>query len=129
MFKKPIPGSLLVVLLLPLLVGDVAAVARQPQFLCVRLGPGGNCIKIGLPGKSILGYYFQENWTSQRPFLLLRISFPRRPIFRQFVPEVVEPPAADAREEDGDEDDLEGVRRHDEAPSVEEPLHRPDDEL
>ena len=22
---------------------------------------GGNCIKIGLPGKSILGYYFQEN--------------------------------------------------------------------
>ena len=22
---------------------------------------GGNCIKLGLPGKSILGYYFQEN--------------------------------------------------------------------
>ena len=29
--------------------------------------------KIGLPGKSILGYYFQENGTSRRPFLLLRI--------------------------------------------------------
>ena len=42
--------------------------------------------KIGLPGKSILGYYFQENRTSQRPFLLLRISFPGRPIFIQFVP-------------------------------------------
>ena len=38
--------------------------------------PGGNCIKIGLPGKLILGDYFQENGTSQRPFLLLRISFP-----------------------------------------------------
>ena len=40
MFKKNIPGSLLVVLLFPLLVGDVAAVARQPQLLGVRLGPG-----------------------------------------------------------------------------------------
>ena len=37
---------------------------------------GGNCIEIGLPGKSILRDYFQENKTSQRPFLLLRISFP-----------------------------------------------------
>ena len=36
---------------------------------------GGNCMKIGLPGKLILGYYYQENRTSQRPFLLLRISF------------------------------------------------------
>ena len=35
--------------------------------------PGGNCIKIGLPGKSILRDYFQENITSRRPFLLLRI--------------------------------------------------------
>ena len=26
--------------------------------------PGGNCIKLGLPGKSILGDYFQENRTS-----------------------------------------------------------------
>ena len=39
-----------------------------------------NCIKIGLPGKSILRDYFQENRTSRRPFLVLRISFPRRPI-------------------------------------------------
>ena len=39
--------------------------------------------KIGLPGKSILGDYFQENMTSRRPFLLLRISFPGRPIFIQ----------------------------------------------
>ena len=49
-------------------------------------GPGGNCIKIGLPGQSILGDYFQENITSPRPFLLLRISFPGRPIFIQFIP-------------------------------------------
>ena len=48
--------------------------------------PGGNCIKIGLPGKSILRDYFQENMTSQRPFLLLRISFAGRLIFIQFVP-------------------------------------------
>ena len=49
---------------------------------------GMNCIKIGLPGKSILGDYFQENVTSRRPFLLLRISFPRRPIFIQIIPGV-----------------------------------------
>ena len=42
--------------------------------------------KIGLPGKSILGDYFQENVISQRPFLLLRISFPGRPIFIQLPP-------------------------------------------
>ena len=46
-------------------------------------GPGGNCIKIGLPGKLILRDYFQEN---RRPFLLLRISFPGRAIFIQFIP-------------------------------------------
>ena len=51
-----------------------------------RRGPGCNCIKIGLPGKSILRDYLQENMISQRPFLLLRISFPGRPIFIQFVP-------------------------------------------
>ena len=51
-----------------------------------QLGTGGNCIKIGLPGKSILRYYFQENGTSRRPFLLLRIRFPGRPIFIQFIP-------------------------------------------
>ena len=45
-----------------------------------------NCIKIGLPGKFILRDYFQENSTSQRPFLLLRISFLGRHIFIQFIP-------------------------------------------
>ena len=30
--------------------------------------------------------YFQENRTSRRPFLLLRIRFPGRPIFTQFFP-------------------------------------------
>ena len=49
---------------------------------------GGNCLKIGLPGKLILGDYFHENRTSRRPLLLLRISFPGKPIFIQFVPEV-----------------------------------------
>ena len=44
-------------------------------------GAVGNCKKIGLPGKLILRDYFQENRTSQRPFLLLRISFPGRHIF------------------------------------------------
>ena len=50
--------------------------------------PGGNCIKIGFPGKLILGDYFRENrtCTSRRPFLLVRISFPKRPIFIQFIP-------------------------------------------
>ena len=33
------------------------------------VGAGANCIKMGLPGKSILGNYFQENRTSRRPFL------------------------------------------------------------
>ena len=47
---------------------------------------GGNYIKIGLPGESILGDYFQEIRTSGRPFLLLRISFLGRPIFIQFIP-------------------------------------------
>ena len=42
--------------------------------------------KIGLPGKSILGDYFQQNRTSRRPFLLLGISFPGRPIFIQLPP-------------------------------------------
>ena len=50
-------------------------------------GPGANCIIIGLPGKLILRDYFQENGTSRRrPLLLLRISFPGRPIFIQFIP-------------------------------------------
>ena len=48
--------------------------------------PGKNCIKIDLSGKSILVEYFQEIRTSRRPFLLLRISFPARPIFIQLPP-------------------------------------------
>ena len=36
--------------------------------------PGGNCIKIDLPGKLILGDYFQENRTSRRLFLLQFLS-------------------------------------------------------
>ena len=47
---------------------------------------GGNCIKMGLPGRSILGDYFLENRTSRGPLLLLKITFPGRPIFIQFVP-------------------------------------------
>ena len=47
---------------------------------------GDELYKIGLPGKSILGDCFQENMTSRRPFFFLRISFPGRPIFIQFVP-------------------------------------------
>ena len=43
-------------------------------------------MKISLPGKLILGDYFQGNRTSRRPFLLLRISFPGRPIFTQLPP-------------------------------------------
>ena len=43
--------------------------------------PGGNCIKVYLPGKSILGDYFQGNMTSRRPFLSPRTTFPGRPIF------------------------------------------------
>ena len=58
--------------------------SRSPPY--TSLSTGGNCIKIGLPGKSILGDYVQENGTSRRPFLLLRISFPGRPIFIQFIP-------------------------------------------
>ena len=42
--------------------------------------------KIGLPGKSILGDYFQENMTSPRPLFILRISFQGRPILIQLLP-------------------------------------------
>ena len=57
-----------------------------------RGAPAGKCIKIGLPGKSILGDYFQEKRTSRRSFLFLRIYFPGRPIFNnssQIAPEEV----------------------------------------
>ena len=56
---------------------------RPPTW---RTRTGGNCIKISLPGKSILSCYFQENRTPQRTFLLLRTSFSGRPIFIQFIP-------------------------------------------
>ena len=70
----------------PLLVrrGGRACPRLQPKHRCLR--PGMNYIKIGLPGKLILGDYFEENMTSQRPFLFLRISFQGRPIFIQLPP-------------------------------------------
>ena len=53
---------------------------------------GTNCIKIGLPGKLILRDHFQEkSGTSRRPFLLLRIRFPGRPIFKQLPPDSWDP--------------------------------------
>ena len=58
-------------------------------MISVAIYAGTNCIKIGLPGKLILGDYFQENMTSQRPFLLLRISFPGRLFFIQWPPAIV----------------------------------------
>ena len=42
-------------------------------------------MKMGLPGKLILGDYFQGNRTSRSPFLLMRICLPGRPIFIQFI--------------------------------------------
>ena len=56
---------------------------RPPPRLLL---PGMNCIKKVLPGKSILGDFLQENITSRRPFLLLRIDFSGRPIFIQLPP-------------------------------------------
>ena len=58
-----------------------------------------NCIKIGLPGKSILRDYFQENRyrSSGRPFPLLRISFPGRPISIQLVPASHSTPTGDPK--------------------------------
>ena len=46
---------------------------EKPFCLPPSESAGMNRIKIGLPGKSIIGDYFQENMTSPRPFLLLRI--------------------------------------------------------
>ena len=66
--------------------GDVAAAPALVQEGVVHREPGGNCIKIGLTGKSILRDCYQENRTSRRPFLLLRISFPGRTTFTQFIP-------------------------------------------
>ena len=71
----------------PAVVADVEGRRVHVVHAPRRIGSGANCIKIGLPGESILRYYFQENRTSQSPFLLLRISFPGRPIFIQFIPD------------------------------------------
>ena len=40
----------------------------------VNEAAGGNCIKIGLPGKSILRDYFQENRTSKARFIKAQIE-------------------------------------------------------
>ena len=65
------------------------------MLACARIGAvhsivfGGyrdKLYKKGLPGKSILEDYFQENRTSRRSYLLLRISFPGGPIFIQLPP-------------------------------------------
>ena len=64
--------------------------------------------KIGLPGKSILGDYFEENKTSRSPFLLLRISFPGRPIFIQFIPDLEVLGAGEA--EESEDQQVEGLR-------------------
>ena len=73
--------------------GDTEAMVIVPDAPPLKLesiSTGMNCIKIGLPGKLILGEYFQENMTYRRPFLLLRISFPERPIFIQLPPDDLE---------------------------------------
>ena len=72
---------------LPRVVGQLREVLVVHHVLEVVVADaGGNCIKLGLPGKSILGDYFHENRTSRRPFLLLRISFPGGPINIQIIP-------------------------------------------
>ena len=85
---------------------------------------GGNCIKIGLPGKLILRDYFLENRTSRRPFLLLRIRFRGRPIFIQLVPgalvgvdgaEVEDVDGGDDHGEDGHDGEGHEARSHHEA--------------
>ena len=48
--------------------GHVDAIAQHSPVvtsLCRYSESGGNCIKIGLPGKLILRYYLQENRTSR----------------------------------------------------------------
>ena len=56
--------------------------ARDALVVC----PVVQLYKIGLPQKLILRQYFQENRNSRRCFLVLRISFPGRPVFIQLVP-------------------------------------------
>ena len=70
-------------------------VAERPVSLAVAMGleveegcavtSRDQLYKIGLPGKSILGDSYQENMTSRRPFLLLRIDFPGRPILYNYL--------------------------------------------
>ena len=75
---------------------------RPPPRLLL---PGMNCIKKVLPGKSILGDFLQENITSRRPFLLLRIDFPGRPIFIQLSPELGRLGVGAGLEDDMDQDE------------------------
>ena len=64
--------------------------AREAELLCeidkLQADIRDELYKIGLPGKSILGEYFQEDRTSQRHFLLQRINFRGRLIFIQLPP-------------------------------------------
>ena len=80
--RVPRGGGGIAAVLEEAVVGRAEAGERRVR----RAKPVANCIKIGLPGKSIFRDYFQENRTSVRPFLLLRISFPGRPIFILFIP-------------------------------------------
>merc|ERR1712037_740228 len=70
----------------PRYVGDDYDINGRAELLDDSEVSRDQLYEIDLPGKSILRDYFQENRTSRRPFLLLRISFPGRPIFIQFVP-------------------------------------------
>ena len=50
--------------------------------------------KIGLPGKAILGDYFQENRTSRRPFSLTEIQFSGKTHFYTIRPWATDSQAA-----------------------------------
>ena len=63
----------------------LAALFADPTRLNLPF-PGANCIKIGLPGKIDSRRLFPREKDFQRPFLLVRIRFPGRPIFIQLVP-------------------------------------------
>ena len=73
-------------------IAAISIIVLGGFFFCLLALPEGNCIKLGLPGKSILRDYFQENRIPRRPFLLLRIRFPGRPIFIQFFPVCIASP-------------------------------------
>ena len=57
-------GLLLLLVTLPIssLIGLVLLEPLREETAELVEGPGGNCIKIGLPGKSILRDYFQEDF-------------------------------------------------------------------